>query len=113
MAKENSFSLRALLEKEKLKPDGTNFTDWFRALIIVLRREKYEYTLHTPVPVQPVTGCTAEVLTKYNKHKKDELDVQSLLVGIMDPELQRRFMDTTTYDMCEQLKSKHVSRNLR
>jgi gag-polypeptide of LTR copia-type len=105
MAKENSFSLRTLLEKEKLKPDGTNFTDWFRALTIVLRREKREYALHTPVPAQPAIGCTAEELTKYNKHKEDELDVQSLLVGIMGPELQRRFMDTKTYDMCEQLKN--------
>ena len=40
MAKEMSFSLRSLLEKEKLKADGSNFTDWFRTVTIVLRREK-------------------------------------------------------------------------
>ena len=40
MAKETSFSLRSLLEKENLKADGSNFTDWFRTVTIVLRREK-------------------------------------------------------------------------
>jgi hypothetical protein len=44
-------------------------TNLFRALTIVLRREKLEYVLNTPIPAQPATGCIAEELTKYNKHK--------------------------------------------
>ena len=105
MAKETSFSLRSLLEKEKLKADGSNFTDWFCTVTIVLRREKKEYVLNTPVPEQPKAEATVESVTKYTKHTEDELDVQSLLVGIMGPELQRRFMDTTSYNMCDQLKN--------
>jgi hypothetical protein len=76
-------------------------TNTFRALTIILRHEKLEYVLNTLIPTQPAVGCTANEVTMYNKHKEDELDVQSLLVGIMGPELQRRFMDTKTYDMCE------------
>ena len=106
MAKENSFSLRSLLEKQTLNADGSNFTDWYRTLTIVLRQEKKEYVLNTPSPAaEPKTGGTADELTQYIKHKEDELDVQNLLVGIMSPELQRRFMDTKTYDMCQQLKN--------
>jgi len=105
MAKETSFSLRSLLEKQTLKADGSNFTDWFRTLTIVLRREKKEYVLNTPVTAVPAADGKAEDVAKYNKHIEDELDVQSLLVGIMGPELQRRFMDTNTYDMCDQLKN--------
>ena len=88
MAKETSFSLRSLLEKEKLKEDGSNFTDWFRTLTIVLRRDKKEYVLRSPVPAAPGTEAEAEDVTKYTKHLDDELDVQNLLVSIMDPELQ-------------------------
>jgi gag-polypeptide of LTR copia-type len=55
-------------------------TNMFRTLTIILRREKLEYVLNTPILVQPSTGCTAEELTMYNKHKEYELDVQSLLV---------------------------------
>ena len=53
----------------------------------------------------PGTEAEAADVTKYTKHLDDELDVQNLLVSIMGPELQRRFMDTNTYDMCVQLKN--------
>jgi hypothetical protein len=56
-------------------------TNSFRALTIVLRREKLEYIINTPISTQPATGCIAEELTRYNKHKEDELDVQNFLVN--------------------------------
>jgi gag-polypeptide of LTR copia-type len=105
MAKESSFSLHSLFEKQTLKADGSNFTDWFCTLTIVLRRDKKEYVLNSPVPVAPKADGKTDEVALYNKHKKDELDVQSLLVGIMSPELQRQFMDTKSYDMCEELKN--------
>jgi gag-polypeptide of LTR copia-type len=55
-------------------------TNTFRTFTIVLRREKLEYVLNTPIPTQPAIGCTANEVTRYNKHKEDELDVQSFLV---------------------------------
>ena len=89
MAKEMNFSLRSLLEKDKLKVDGSNFTDWLRALTIVLRREKKDYVKKTPVPAVPGAEAKAEDVTKYTKHHDDELDIQNLMIGIMGPELQR------------------------
>jgi gag-polypeptide of LTR copia-type len=55
-------------------------TNMFRALTIILRHEKLEYVLNTPIPAQPAVGCTANEVTMYNKHKEDELDLQSFLV---------------------------------
>jgi gag-polypeptide of LTR copia-type len=55
-------------------------TNSFCALTIVLRREKLEYVLNTPISAQSATSCKVEELIRYNKHKKDELDVQSFLV---------------------------------
>ena len=89
MAKETSFSLRSLLEKEKLSTDGSNFMDWFHSLTIVLRHEKKEYVLDTPIPEVPKPGATVDDVTKRIKHIEDELDVQNLLVGIMCHDLQR------------------------
>jgi hypothetical protein len=50
-------------------------TNMFRALTIILRYEKLEYVLNTPIPAQPAVGCTTNEVTMYNKHKEDEFDV--------------------------------------
>jgi gag-polypeptide of LTR copia-type len=41
---------------------------------------KLEYVLNTSISAQPATSCKVEELTRYNKHKEDELDVQNFLV---------------------------------
>jgi len=46
-ARTNTFSLRFVLEKEKL--NGNNYADWIRNLRIVLRAEKKEEILDTPL----------------------------------------------------------------
>jgi hypothetical protein len=50
-------------------------TNSFCALTIALRHEKLEYVLNTPILAQHATSCIAEELTRYNKHKEDELNV--------------------------------------
>jgi gag-polypeptide of LTR copia-type len=52
----------------------------FRTFTIVLRCEKLKYVINTPIPAQSAIGCTTKEVTRYNKHKEDELDVQSFLV---------------------------------
>jgi transposase InsO family protein len=104
MSKESSFSLRSLLEKEKLKNDGSNFMDWHRTLRIVLRREKKEYVLTKPLPNKPSDTDKQETKDEYTKHEEDELDVSSLLVTLMSPELQRQFEAKSSYIIMSQLK---------
>ena len=60
-----SFSLRSVLEKDKL--NGTNYTDWIRNLRIVLRVEKKEDVLDTPLPEEPADDAPAEEKTVYKK----------------------------------------------
>jgi gag-polypeptide of LTR copia-type len=52
----------------------------FRTFTIVLRPEKLEYVLNTSIPTQPAISCTIKEVTRYNKHKENEFDVQSFLV---------------------------------
>ena len=60
-----SFSLRSVLEKDKL--NVTNYADWIRNLRIVLRAEKKEDVLDTPLPEEPADDAPAEEKTAYRK----------------------------------------------
>ena len=57
----SNFNLRSILEKEKLT--GTNFMDWYHNLRIVLRAEKKEDVLDTPLPEDPGENATAAAKT--------------------------------------------------
>jgi hypothetical protein len=87
MTKEHSFSLRSLLDKEKLKCDGMNFMDWHRNLRIILRHEKNEYILTETPPNKPSEKAEKSVRKKYNKFIDDELDVSCLMVATMSSEV--------------------------
>jgi gag-polypeptide of LTR copia-type/Zinc knuckle len=105
MAKEPSFSLRSLLDKEKLKSDGMNFMDWHRNLRIVLRYEKKEHILTQSVPKKPHDKASQADKHKYTKFVDDELDVSCLMVTTMSPELQKRFETHGAYEVMDTLKN--------
>jgi hypothetical protein len=85
---QNSF-LRSLLEKERLCADGTNFIDLDRNLRIVLKHERREYVLdHHILEIEP-DKIEEEEVKKYNKHLDDEHEVNTLMVAMMDGELQK------------------------
>jgi gag-polypeptide of LTR copia-type len=95
-----SFSLRSILEKEKLTSDGSNYIDWHCNLRIILRQEKKEYVLSTLVPLPPGNKASKEEQEAYNKHFDDESDVNYLIIVVMSPEHQKYFMDSAL-DSCE------------
>ena len=74
------FSLRSVLEKDKL--NGTNYADWIRNLRIVLRAEKKEDVLDTPLPEEP-----AEEKTAYRKACDNNLEVSCLMLACMEPDI--------------------------
>src|SRR6185312_13322227 len=84
-----SFSLRSVLEKDKLH--GTNYADWIRNLRIVLRAEKKEDVLDTPLPEEPADDATAAAKNAYNKACDNNLEVSCLMLTCMEPELQMQF----------------------
>ncbi|CAD6255986.1 unnamed protein product [Miscanthus lutarioriparius] len=67
MAPSNStpFALRSVLEKDKL--NGTNYTDWIHNLRIVLRADKKEDVLDTPLPEEPADDAPATIKNAYKK----------------------------------------------
>ena len=104
MALNNSspFALRSILEKDKL--NGTNYSDWVRNLRIVLRAEKKETVLDTPIPDEPVDNATAALKNAYKKACDESLEVSCLMLACMEPDLQKQFEDQEAYDMIVVLK---------
>ena len=55
-------NVNAFLEKEKLKDDGSNYTDWVRNLRIILIAAQKNYVLEAPLSVKPAAGATPDVV---------------------------------------------------
>ncbi|KAJ9536511.1 hypothetical protein OSB04_un000305 [Centaurea solstitialis] len=98
----NNLSLRSILEKDKLT--GSNFLDWERNLMIVLRHERKWYVLEEPLGEAPPTNAPAAARNAHKKHSDDLLDVACLMLATMSPDLQAGLINTNAYDMIRQLR---------
>ncbi|KAJ9544397.1 hypothetical protein OSB04_024104 [Centaurea solstitialis] len=98
----NNLSLRYILEKDKLT--GSNFLDWERNLMIVLRHERKWYVLEEPVGEAPPANASAAARNAHKKHSDDLLDVACLMLATMSPDLQAGLINTNAYDMIRQLR---------
>ena len=87
-ARTNTFSLRFVLEKEKL--NGNNYADWIRNLRIVLRDEKKEEALDTPLPDEPTENAPATE-SAYRRAYDANQEVSCLMLACMEHELQMQF----------------------
>jgi len=101
-APSSGFNLRSILDKEKLS--GTNFTNWYRNLRIVLKQEKKEYVLEQPYPNEPGNGASSADRRAYEKYCNDSLDVSCLMLATMSPELQKQYEDSNAHNMMEGLR---------
>ncbi|XP_071678688.1 uncharacterized protein [Lolium perenne] len=99
----SSFALRSILEKDKL--NGTNFTNWYRNLRIVLKQEKRDHVLDNPLPDEPVENATTAVQNAYRRTKDESTEISCLMLAHMEPDLQQQFEKVEAYDMIESLKS--------
>ena len=103
MAPNTSFTLASILEKDKLSASGANFSDWYRNLRIVLRKEKKEYVLENPLGTLPDDAPEAEQAA-YQIRSDDAITIACLMLAAMDPELQKQFEHVGAYDMIVTLK---------
>ena len=75
----STFTLRSVLEKEKL--NGTNFLDWSRNLRIVLKQERKMYVLDNEIPDEPpANNAPRAERDAYSKHLNDYVDVTCLML---------------------------------
>ena len=99
----SSFALMSILEKDKL--NGTNFTNWYRNLRIVLKQEKRDHVLDNPLPDEPDENATTAAQNAYRRTRDESTEISYLMLAHMEPDLQQQFENVEAYDMIESLKS--------
>ena len=100
--KNNPFSLRLILEKDKL--NGTNYTDWIRNLRIVLRVDKKKDILDTPLLQEPAEDAPADDWRDYREAWDADLEVSCLMLACMEPDLQMQFESYHVYELVVALR---------
>ncbi|KAG8634306.1 hypothetical protein MANES_17G035197v8 [Manihot esculenta] len=95
----STLSLRSILEKDKLKENGTNFVDWFRNLRIILKQEKKSYVLDEAIPEPPPADATNAVKNKHKKHMDDSNYIGCLMLATMCSELQKDLEHLEAYEI--------------
>src|ERR1043165_3475731 len=100
-----SFNLGSFLEKDKLKTDGSNFTNWFRTLRILLVPLKMAYVLEGALCDAPTDDAIQDEKNVYLSKNDDYNLVQSGMLYSMEAELQKRFERMGAYEIITDLKA--------
>src|SRR4051812_45287476 len=90
MAKSN-FNFNVFAEKENLRNNGSNFTNWFRNLRFILSGGQKDYVLGKALGDPPAATAPADEKAVYQSRKDDYGVIKSTMLFAMEPELQNRF----------------------
>ena len=93
------------LEKEKLKSNGSNFTDWFRHVRIFLSGGNLQYVLDAPLGDPPAETETDEVKAVYATRKTRYSQVQCAILCSLESDLQKRFEHHDPHELMKELKT--------
>ena len=87
-----------------MKDDGSNYTNWFRNLRIILIAAQKNYVLDAPLGERPAAGADADVLNVWQARSDDYSIVQCAMLYGLESGLQRRFERHGAYEMFQELK---------
>ena len=105
MAK-STFNFNVFAEKEKLRNNGSNFTNWFRNLRIILSGGQKDYVLGKALGDPPAATAPADEKAVYQSRKDDYGVIKSTMLFAMEPELQNRFEEFDgPFEILEELKT--------
>ena len=117
MAKSN-FNFNVFAEKEKLKNNGSNFTNWFRNLRIILAGGQKDYVLEKALGDAPAIDAPADEKAVYQSRKDDYDLIKIAMFYAMELDLENRFEEFVgPFEILEELKTcfrlKPVLRDMR
>ncbi|KAK1609635.1 hypothetical protein QYE76_033308 [Lolium multiflorum] len=92
------------LEKEKLKSNGCNFTDWFRHVRIFLNGGNLQYVLEAPLGSPPPSAVSEEEKNVFENRVTRYSQVQCAILCSLEAELQKRFEHHDPCEMIRELK---------
>ena len=96
------YLMRNILEQEILDYKGSNFTQWFQKLRMVLEKEEKEQVILS-IPKIP-DGTNDDEVTQYLEHIENEREVMNLILATIDPLLQEQFRYGTAFGTVNKLK---------
>ncbi|GKA04816.1 hypothetical protein Tco_0683936 [Tanacetum coccineum] len=100
----NNTTIRSILLGEKLT--GSNFTNWYCNIRIVLRYEKKLKFVEQPIgPTPDPETADPDTIDKYYENVNIEQEVACLMLSSMSPGLQRTMDKYNAYDMMKELKT--------
>ncbi|KAK1618050.1 hypothetical protein QYE76_023567 [Lolium multiflorum] len=99
-----SINFNQFLEKEKLKSNGSNFTDWFRHVRIFLNGGNLQYVLEAPLGPPPPPAVSEEEKNVFKNRAKVYSQVQCAILCSLEAELQKRFEHHNPCEMIRELK---------
>ncbi|KAK1604804.1 hypothetical protein QYE76_028477 [Lolium multiflorum] len=101
----SSINFNQFLEKEKLKSNGSNFTDWFRHVRIFLNGGNLQYVLDAPLGDPPAETETDEVKNVYMTRKTRYSQVLCAILCSLESDLQKRFEHHDPHELIKELKT--------
>ncbi|KAK1632479.1 hypothetical protein QYE76_006794 [Lolium multiflorum] len=99
-----SINFNQFLEKEKLKGNGSNFTDWFRHVRIFLTGGSLQYVLDAPLGPPPPPAVSEDIKNVYETRATRYSEVQCAILCSLEAELQKRFEHHDPCEMMRELK---------
>ena len=98
------FNFNAFLDKSKLKDDGSNYADWARNLMIILKSFKETYVLDAQLADPPVPAATQDISNAWQSWSDDYSLVQGDMLYSSKLGIQRHFKQHGAYEMFKELK---------
>ncbi|GKA90957.1 hypothetical protein Tco_0812827 [Tanacetum coccineum] len=100
----NNTTIRLILLAEELT--GSNFTNWYRNLRIVLKYEKKIKFVEQPTrPAPDLETADSDTIDKYYETVNLEQEVACLMLSSMSPDLQMNLEKYNAYDMLKELET--------
>ncbi|KAK1664547.1 hypothetical protein QYE76_052706, partial [Lolium multiflorum] len=98
-----SINFNQFLEKEKLKGNGSNFTDWSRHVRIFLTGVSMQYVLEAPLGPPPPPAVSEDIKNVYET-RVTYSEIQCAILCSLEAELQKRFEHHDPCEMMRELK---------
>ncbi|KAK1607957.1 hypothetical protein QYE76_031630, partial [Lolium multiflorum] len=99
-----SINFNQFLEKEKLKGNGSNFTDWSRHVRIFLTGVSMQYVLEAPLGPPPPPAVSEDIKNVYETRVTRYSEIQCAILCSLEAELQKRFEHHDPCEMMRELK---------
>ncbi|KAK1649062.1 hypothetical protein QYE76_066867 [Lolium multiflorum] len=99
-----SINFSQFLEKEKLKGNGSNFTDWSRHVRIFLTGVSMQYVLEAPLGPPPPPAVSEDIKNVYETRVTRYSEIQCAILCSLEAELQKRFEHHDPCEMMRELK---------